>query len=56
MGLKFNPNSPIKIGIFSDTGLAPTGCQAIIWINDGQFTDAYIRHAVQVSYVWTYIM
>ena len=27
-----------------DNGLAPARRQAIIWTNDGLFTDAYMRH------------
>ena len=30
--------------ISSDNGLAPSRRQAIIWTNDGKFTDAYMRH------------
>ena len=29
--------------IGSDNGLVPTRRQAIIWINDGPITDAYMR-------------
>ena len=28
----------------SDNGLAPARRQAIIWTNDGKFTDVYMRH------------
>ena len=36
--------------IGSDNGLAPTRRQAIIWTNDGWFTDAYMRHSASMSY------
>ena len=35
--------------IGSDNGKAPTRRQAIIWTNDGQFTDAYMRHSASMS-------
>ena len=35
--------------IGSDNGLAPARRQAIIWTNDGPFTDAYIRHSASMS-------
>ena len=35
--------------IGSDNGLAPARRQAIIWTNDGLFTDAYMRHSASVS-------
>ena len=35
--------------IGSDNGLAVTRQQAIIWTNDCQFTDAYMRHLASVS-------
>ena len=35
--------------IGSDNGLAPTRQQAIIWTNDGQITDAYMRHSESMS-------
>ena len=31
--------------IGSDGGMAPNRWQAIIWINDGLFTDAYMHHS-----------
>ena len=34
--------------ISSDNGLAPTRRQAIIWTNDGKFTDTYVRHWASV--------
>ena len=33
----------------SDNGLAPTRRQAIIWTNDNNFTDAYMRHSDSIS-------
>ena len=35
--------------IGSDNGLAPARRQAIIWTNDGLFTDAYMRHSASMS-------
>ena len=35
--------------IGSDNGLAPTRWQAIIWTNDDNFTDAYMRHSALMS-------
>ena len=35
--------------IGSGNGLALTRHQAIIWSNDGQFTDAYMRHWAWMS-------
>ena len=35
--------------IGSDNGLSPTRRQAIIWTNDGQFIDAYMRHSASMS-------
>ena len=35
--------------IGSDNGLAPTKRQAIIWTNDGYFTDAYMRQSASMS-------
>ena len=32
-----------------DNGLAPTRRQAIIWNNDGLFTDGYMRHSASLS-------
>ena len=58
----FNGNIKISIKIYvpkgrinnipafgSDNGLAPTRRQAIIWTNDGQFTDAYMRHSASIN-------
>ena len=36
--------------IGSDNGLAPFRRQAIIWINDGSLTDAYMRHTASMSW------
>ena len=33
-----------------DNGLAPTRWQAIIWTNDGKFTDAYMRHSASMTF------
>ena len=51
MSLKFVHKVRInKIPAFgSDNGFMPTKRQAIIWINDGNFTDAYMRHSAWVS-------
>ena len=35
--------------IDSDNSLSPGWRQAIIWINGGYFTDAYMRHSTSVS-------
>ena len=35
--------------IGSDNDLAPTRRQAIIWTNDGMFTEACMRHPVSMS-------
>ena len=35
--------------IFLDNGLAPIMRQAIIWTNDGQIADAYMRHSASMS-------
>ena len=35
--------------IRSDNGLAPARRQAIIWTNDGEFTDAFIRHSASMN-------
>ena len=36
--------------IGSDNGLAPARRQAIIWSDDGQFTDAYMRHSASMRH------
>ena len=33
----------------SDNVLAPTKWQAIIWTNEGKFTDEYMRHSASKS-------
>ena len=35
--------------IGSENGVAPIRRQAIIWTNDGYFTDAYMRHSASMS-------
>ena len=35
--------------ISSDNGLSPTRRQAIIWTNDGQFTEPYRRYSASLS-------
>ena len=42
-------NYNIDSSIGSDNGLAPPRRQAIIWTNDGLFTDAYMRHSASKS-------
>ena len=32
-------------GPINNTSALPGRCQAIIWMNDGEFTDAYMRHS-----------
>ena len=51
ISLKFVPEGRINniLHIGSDNGLAPTRRQAIIWTNDGKFTDAYMRHSASMS-------
>ena len=53
ISLKFVPKGPSnnfpRIGSDNDNGLAPTRRQAIIWTNDGEFSDAYIRHPASMS-------
>ena len=50
ISLKFVPKGPEQYSsICSDNGLAPSRRQAIIWINDGQFSDAYMRHSASMS-------
>ena len=52
ISLKFVPKSPmdnIPALIFSDNGLAPTRRQAIIYSNDGKFTDAYMHPSASMS-------
>ena len=47
--LKVQINNKKNSSIGSDSGLAPTRRQAIIWTNDGPFTDAYMRHSASMS-------
>ena len=51
ISLKFVPKGPMKwysiIG--SDNSLAPTRHQAIIWTNDGLFTDEYMRYTASMG-------
>ena len=48
--LKFHWSLFLKYSsIGSDNGLAPTRRQAIIWTNDGEITDAYMRHSASMS-------
>ena len=46
--LEFVPELWINISIGSDNGLPSTRRQAIIWANDGKFTDAYICHSASM--------
>ena len=48
ISLKFVPRGPIN-NVGSDNGLAPARRQAIIWSNNGSFTDAYMRHSGSMS-------
>ena len=52
--LKFHLSLSLKVhkqysSIGSDNGLLPSRQQAIIWTNDGCFTDAYMRHSASMS-------
>ena len=51
ISLKFVPKGLINNipAYCSDNGLAPSRRQAIIWTNDGLFTDAYMRHSASMS-------
>ena len=49
ISLKFVPKALINVGIGSDNGLAPGGWQAIVWTNDAQFINAYMRHSASMS-------
>ena len=43
-------NSDLQYSIIgSDNGLAPTRRQAIIWTNDGEIIDAYMRLSPSMS-------
>ena len=46
VSLKFVPKVPINNIGSADQ---PTRRQAIIWTNDGCFTDAYMRHSASMS-------
>ena len=35
--------------IGAHNGLAPAKCQAIVWTNGGQFTEAYMRNSASMS-------
>ena len=52
ISLKFVPNIRINNipSLIKDNGVAPIGRQAIIWINGGNFTDAYMRNLASVSH------
>ena len=45
--MKFVPKSSINIS--SDNGWVLTRPLAIIWTNDGNFTDVYLRHSASLS-------
>ena len=49
--LKFVPKGPINNipALFPIMGLMPTKWQAIIWNNDGHFTDAYMCLSASMS-------
>ena len=51
ISLKFVPKGPINNipAIGSENGLAPVRQQAIIWTNDGLFTDTFMRQAASMS-------
>ena len=50
ISLKFFFKFQLKYsGIRSDNGLAPTRRQAIVWTNDGLFTDKYLCHSTSAS-------
>ena len=47
---KFVPKCLINTSsIGSDNGLAPYRRQTIIWTNDGQITDVYMRNSASMS-------
>ena len=48
ISLKFVPKGS-NSSIGSDNGLAPARRQAVIWTNDGRFTDAYMGHSASMS-------
>ena len=47
--LKFVPKGPINNIPALVQIMAPVRRQAIIWPNDGKFTDAYMRHLASMS-------
>ena len=50
ISVKFVPKGPINnIPSLVQIILAPSRRQAIIWTNDGKFTDAYMRHSASMS-------
>ena len=51
ISLKFVPKGPIDNipALFQIKVLVPSRWQAIIWNNDGQFTDAYMRQSSSMS-------
>ena len=51
ISLKFVPMGPINniSSIGSDNGLPPSRRQAIIWTNDDELADAYMRHSASMS-------
>ena len=53
ISLKLVPRGPINniLVLVQINGLAPTRRQAIIWTNDGQITDAYMRHSALPKWV-----
>ena len=40
---------PLKFFFGSDYGLVPTRWQAIIWTNDGNFTQEYMHHSASIG-------
>ena len=51
ISLKFVPKGPINNipALVQVMALVPTRWQAIIWTNDGYFTDAYMCHSASMS-------
>ena len=54
LGFPWNFFLGVQITLFqqsigSDTGVAPSRRQVIIWANDGYFTDAYMRLLASMS-------
>ena len=46
----FQESNKQYFSISSDNGLAPSRRHAIIWTNDGSFTDAYMHHSASMSW------